>query len=55
MFVRRLLKSKDEITAVRSLLEYVNGNYICRNFSGEDDVPLFTFPGCIIEFKKIFE
>jgi Uma2 family endonuclease len=36
-------------------LEYVNGNYICRNFSGEDDVPLFTFPGCVIEFKKVFE
>jgi len=38
-----------------STLEYTNGNYIYHNFSEEDDVPLFTFPGCIIEFKKVFE
>jgi len=36
-------------------LEFSNGNYIHHGFSGDDDVPLLTIPGCVIEFKKIFE
>lgn len=40
---------------VISALEYSDNNYYCQNYSGEDDVPLFTIPGCTIEFKKVFE
>jgi len=36
-------------------LEFSNGKFIHRSFSGEDDVPLITIPGCVIEFKKVFE
>jgi len=36
-------------------LEFSNGRYIHHGFSGEDDVPLLTIPGCVIEFKKVFE
>ena len=36
-------------------LEFSNGKFIHRSFSGEDDVPLLAIPGCVIEFKKVFE
>ena len=35
-------------------LEFRDGKYIYDSFSGEDDVPLFTIPGCVVEFKKVF-
>jgi len=36
-------------------LEYVNGKYICRNHTGDDEVSLVVVPGCSIDFKKVFE
>ncbi|MCL2230075.1 MAG: Uma2 family endonuclease [Treponema sp.] len=38
-----------------STLEYKDDNYNYKNYTGEDDVPLSTIPGCVIEFKKVFE
>jgi len=35
-------------------LELVNGNYITHTFSGEDEVPLTSIPGCTVDFKKVF-
>ena len=35
-------------------LEYENGRYIYHNYAGEDNVPLITVPGCVIEFNKVF-
>ena len=32
-----------------------NGKYIHHSYSGESEVPLVTIPGCIIDFKKVFE
>ena len=40
---------------VITALEFSDGKYIHHSFSGADDVPLLTIPGCIIEFKKVFE
>jgi len=31
-----------------------DSKYICRDYSGEDEVPLVTIPGCTIDFKRIF-
>jgi Uma2 family endonuclease len=36
-------------------LELVNGNYLCKAYSGEDEVPLASISGCTVEFKKVFE
>jgi len=38
-----------------SVLELANGRYIYKAYSGEGEVPLLTIPGCIIDFKKVFE
>jgi len=40
---------------VITVLEFSDGKYIHHGFSGEDDVPLLTIPGCVVEFKKVFE
>jgi len=31
-----------------------DNKYILSEYTGEDEVPLFTVPGCTIDFKKIF-
>jgi Uma2 family endonuclease len=36
-------------------LELVNGRYFHKAYSGEDEVPLASIPGCTVEFKKVFE
>jgi len=36
-------------------LEFSGGKYIHHSFSGEDEVPLFSVPGCVVDFKKVFE
>jgi Uma2 family endonuclease len=38
-----------------SVLELSGGRFIHHAFSGEDEVPLITVPGCIVDFKKVFE
>jgi len=40
---------------VITALEFSNGKYIYHSFLGEDDVPLLTIPGCVIDFKKVFD
>ena len=40
---------------VITALEFSEGNYIHHGYTGEDEVPLFSIPGCVIEFKKVFE
>jgi len=47
-----ILDPEEQIVTV---LELSGGKYIHHAFSGEDDVPLLTIPGCVIEFKKVFE
>ena len=37
-----------------SVLELVNGRYIFQAYSGDDEVPLTSVPGCTVDFKKIF-
>jgi Uma2 family endonuclease len=36
-------------------LELLDGKYRHRGYSGEDEVPLASIPGCTVEFKKVFE
>ncbi|MDR0289825.1 MAG: Uma2 family endonuclease [Treponema sp.] len=36
-------------------LELSNGKYIYSAYSGEDEVPLASIPGCTVNFKKVFE
>ena len=38
-----------------SVMELINGRYVIHAFSGNDEVPLALFPGCIVDFKKVFE
>jgi Uma2 family endonuclease len=38
-----------------SALELVNGEYVVTDYSGEDDVPLASIPGCAVDFRKVFE
>ena len=40
---------------VISVLEMVNGRYVFRANSGEDEVQLLTIPGCTVNFKMVFE
>jgi len=40
---------------VITTLEFDNGKYIHHGYSGDDEVPLITVPGCQIDFKKVFE
>ena len=35
-------------------LELVDGEYVNRSYTGEDDVPLTSIPGCTVDFKKVF-
>ena len=32
-----------------------DGKYIYHSYSGEDEVPLASVPGCTVDFKKVFE
>jgi Uma2 family endonuclease len=36
-------------------LELGNGRYLHKAYSGEDEVPLASIPGCTIKLKKVFE
>jgi Uma2 family endonuclease len=36
-------------------LELVNEKYLHSAYSGEDEVPLASIPGCTVDFKKVFE
>lgn len=38
-----------------SVLVLLNGSYMYHTYSGNDDVPLTSIPGCAIDFKKVFE
>jgi len=38
-----------------SALELIDGRYFVHAYSGEDEVPLASIPGCTIDFKKVFE
>ena len=37
-----------------SVLELVNGRYVYRAYSGEEEVQLVSIPGCTIDFKKVY-
>lgn len=37
-----------------SVLELQDGKYFFRAYSGEDEVPLVSIPGCTVNFKKVF-
>jgi Uma2 family endonuclease len=36
-------------------LELVDGRYVIHPYSGEDEAPLASIPGCTVDFKKVFE
>ena len=38
-----------------SVLVLSNGSYIYHTYSGDDEVPLVSIPGCTIDFKQVFE
>jgi len=38
-----------------SALELIEGRYFVHAYSGEDEVPLASIPGCAVDFKKVFE
>ena len=38
-----------------SVLVLTSGRYVYKAFSGEDEIPLASIPGCAIDFKKVFE
>jgi len=38
-----------------SVLELVNGKYFFHAYSGEDEVPVASIPGCTVDFRKVFE
>jgi Uma2 family endonuclease len=38
-----------------SALELIDGRYFVHAYSGEDEVPLASIPGCTVDFKKVFE
>lgn len=44
----------DPEAQIISTLEYVDGRYCYKSYSGEDEIPLVTVPGCAIDFKKVF-
>ena len=44
----------DPETQIISVMELIDNRYAIRSYSGEDEVPLATIPGCTVDFKKIF-
>jgi len=44
----------DPETQIISAMELINNRYVIRSWSGEDEVPLATIPGCTVDFKKVF-
>ena len=44
----------DPETQIISVMELIDNRYAIRSYSGEDEVPLVTIPGCTVDFKKIF-
>ena len=38
-----------------SVLEMIDGRYVIRTYTGSDEVPLVSIPGCTVDFKKVFE
>jgi Uma2 family endonuclease len=38
-----------------SVLELIDGRYTIHAYSGGDEVPLVSIPGCTVDFKKVFE
>jgi len=44
----------DPETQIISAMELINNRYAIRSWSGEDEVPLATIPGCTVDFKKVF-
>jgi len=36
-------------------LELVDGRYVTRAYTGADEVPIASIPGCAVDFKKVFE
>jgi len=44
----------DPETQIISAMELINNRYAIRSYSGEDEVPLATIPGCTVDFKKVF-
>jgi Uma2 family endonuclease len=45
----------DSEEQVISDLELADGKYFFRAYTGEDEVPLLTIPGCTVNFKQVFE
>ena len=45
----------DSEEQVISALELIEGRYFVHAYSGEDEVPLASIPGCTVNFKKVFE
>jgi Uma2 family endonuclease len=38
-----------------SAMKLIDGRYLVRPYSGKDEVPLASIPGCAVDFKKVFE
>ena len=47
-----MIDPEEEIVSVLELAE--SGN-LFRAYSGEDEVPVASIPGCTVDFKKVFE
>lgn len=45
----------DPDARIISVLELVDGRYVFHAYSGEDEVPLVSIPGCAVDFTKVFE
>jgi Uma2 family endonuclease len=37
-----------------SVLELANGVYLYRSYTGEEEIPLVSIPGCAVDFGKVF-
>jgi Uma2 family endonuclease len=37
-----------------SVLELANGVYQYRSYTGDEEVPLVSIPGCTVDFRKVF-
>ena len=44
----------DPETQIISAMELIDNRYTIRSYSGEDEVPLATIPGCTVDLKKVF-
>ena len=47
--------AEEAYSLIEPRFERIGGRYVFRAFTGKDEVPLASIPGCTVDFKEVFE